>query len=73
MLCANIELADKTDESALDITAAEIAPKPTKEIPIGVRYWRTSGSVKRLSLIPPASLRNVEFAPRTEGQSSKNI
>lgn len=73
ILCANIELADKTDESALDITAADIAPNPTNEIPMGVRYCKTRGRVNRLSLIPPSSFRNVEFAPSTAGQSKRQI
>ena len=38
ILCPNIELADKTEESADDITAAEIAPRPMKDTQVGVRY-----------------------------------
>ena len=38
MLCANMDAADSTDESAEDITAADIAPSPTKETHFGVRY-----------------------------------
>lgn len=61
MLCANIELAERTEESADDMTAAEIAPRPTNDMPIGVRYCRTRGNVSRLSAIRPALSRNVEF------------
>lgn len=28
MLCANMELAERIDESALDMTAADTAPRP---------------------------------------------
>ena len=38
MLYANIELADRTEESADDITAADTAPSPKKETHVGVRY-----------------------------------
>ena len=44
MLCANIELADSTDESAEDITAADTAPSPTKATAVGIKYCKTSGS-----------------------------
>lgn len=77
MLCPNMELADKTDESALDMTAAEIAPNPMNETHVGVRYCSTIGNVRRVSviiaipvllsiLIKPASM-----APGTALQSSK--
>ena len=56
-----MELAERTDESADDMTAAEMAPRPTNEIPIGVRYCKTRGKVKRLSSILPALSKNVEF------------
>ena len=51
MLCPNMELADKTDESALDMTAAEIAPSPINETHEGVRYCKTIGKTKRVSSI----------------------
>ena len=51
ILCPNMELADKTDESALDITAAEIAPRPIKETHPGVRYCKTMGKTSRVSSI----------------------
>ena len=53
MLYANMELADNTDESADDMTAAEIAPSPMNDMAVGVRYWRTRGSVKRGSPMVP--------------------
>ena len=46
-----MELADKTDESALDMTAAEIAPRPMKETQEGARYCKTMGSTRRVSSI----------------------
>ena len=51
MLCPNMELADKTEESALDMTAAEMAPNPMKETHVGVRYCNTMGSVRRVSMM----------------------
>ena len=45
MLFANIELADRTLESTLDITAADTAPNPINDTPGGVRYCRTRGIV----------------------------
>lgn len=46
---ANMELADKTLESADDITAAETAPKPRNETKSGVRYCRTIGRIMPVS------------------------
>lgn len=40
-----MELADKMEESADDITAADTAPSPTNETHSGVRYWRTKGKM----------------------------
>jgi hypothetical protein len=37
-LWENIDAADKTDESADDITAAETAPSPIKVTHFGVKY-----------------------------------
>lgn len=45
MLCANIELAERMDESADDITAAETAPKPKNEMKGGQRCWSTIGRI----------------------------
>lgn len=42
---ANMELADKTLESADDITAADTAPRPKKETKSGVRYCNTIGRI----------------------------
>ena len=44
-----MELADKTDESALDMTAAEIAPSPMNETQFGARYCKTIGKTRRVS------------------------
>lgn len=41
----NIEEAERMEESAEDITAAETAPSPTKDTKSGVRYWRTIGKI----------------------------
>lgn len=40
-----MQLADKMEESADDITAADTAPSPTKETQSGVRYCKTNGSM----------------------------
>lgn len=45
MFRANIELALSTLESAEDITAADIAPKPKNETTLGVKYCKTSGKI----------------------------
>ena len=45
MFLANIELALSTLESAEDITAADIAPRPKNETIPGVRYRNTSGNI----------------------------
>ena len=42
---ANIEDADKTDESAEDITAAETEPKPKNATYGGVKYCKTIGKI----------------------------
>ena len=71
-----MELADKTDESALDITAAEIAPNPIKETHVGVRYCNTMGRVRRVSTMVATpvwlfiSIRPASMAPGTALQSS---
>lgn len=44
-LRANMEAADRTDESAEDMTAAETAPRPKKETKSGVRYCKTMGRI----------------------------
>lgn len=48
-LRANIEAADRTDESADDITAAETAPNPKNETKSGVRYCNTIGKIMLVS------------------------
>ena len=45
MLCANMELADRTLESTLDMTAADTAPRPMNDTQVGVRYCNTSGII----------------------------
>jgi len=45
MLRANIELAESTDESADDMTAAETAPSPMNVTHGGHRYCITIGKI----------------------------
>ena len=45
MFRANMELAERMDESADDITAADTAPKPKKETKGGQRCWSTMGRI----------------------------
>lgn len=49
MFRANIELADSIEESADDITAADTAPRPKKEMYTGQRYCRTIGKIMSAS------------------------
>lgn len=44
-----MEDADRTDESADDMTAAETAPKPKNETKSGVRYCNTIGNIMLVS------------------------
>lgn len=46
-----MELAERTLESAEDITAAETAPKPKNETKSGVKYWSTIGRIMLLSSV----------------------
>lgn len=46
---ANMELADRTLESAEDITAAETAPSPKNDTKSGVKYCSTIGSIMLVS------------------------
>lgn len=46
MFLANIEAAERIDESDDDMTAAETAPRPTNETAAGVRYCKTIGRTK---------------------------
>ena len=46
-----MELAERMDESAEDMTAAEIAPIPKIDTTCGVRYCRTIGNTSRVSAI----------------------
>lgn len=48
-LRANIEAADKTDESADDITAADTAPNPKNDTKSGVKYCKTIGNIMLVS------------------------
>ena len=45
MFLANMELAERMEESAEDMTAAETAPRPKKETKGGQRCWRTMGRI----------------------------
>lgn len=45
MFLANMELADRMDESAEDMTAADTAPRPKKETKGGQRCWSTMGRI----------------------------
>ena len=45
MLRANMELAESTDESAEDMTAAETAPRPMKVTHAGHKYCTTIGRI----------------------------
>lgn len=51
-----MELADNTEESAEDITAAETAPKPINATADGVKYCKTKGSTRVASPV-----RSVPF------------
>ena len=46
-----MELAERMDESAEDMTAAEMAPMPKIDTACGVRYCKTIGSTSRVSAI----------------------
>ena len=43
---ANIELAERVEESADDITAAETAPNPMNDTAGGVKYCKTKGRTR---------------------------
>ena len=45
MFLANMELAERMEESAEDMTAAETAPRPKKETKGGQRCCRTMGRI----------------------------
>ena len=45
-LRVNMELADKMEESADDMTAADTAPNPMKATTGGVRYCITRGKIR---------------------------
>lgn len=44
-----MELAERTLESAEDITAADTAPRPKNETKSGVRYCNTIGKIMLVS------------------------
>lgn len=44
-LRANMEAADRTEESADDITAADTAPRPKNDTKSGVKYCKTIGNI----------------------------
>lgn len=66
-----MELADKTDESADDITAADIAPNPMNATHPGVKCCNTNGRVRRVSIIVPFALMKVVVLEKTD-QSVKS-
>ena len=39
-----MEAAERTDESAELMTAADTAPRPMNVTHLGVKYWKTSGT-----------------------------
>ena len=45
MFLANMELAERIDESAEDMTAAETAPRPINDTQGGHRYCITIGRI----------------------------
>lgn len=49
MLRANMELADRIDESAEDMTAADTAPRPKKDTYTGQRCCSTIGRIMSAS------------------------
>lgn len=53
-----MEDAERTEESAEDITAADTEPKPKNAMAGGVKYWSTIGKIIRASSAP-----RVEFPP----------
>ena len=53
MFLANIELAERMEESADDMTAADTAPKPMKVTAGGHKYCMTMG---RMSLCSSAGI-----------------
>ena len=54
-----MELAERTDESAEDITAAEMAPRPKNDTHLGVRYCKTRGRTSLVSDIVVLSFAKV--------------
>lgn len=44
-----MELAERMEESADDMTAADTAPRPKKETNGGQRCWRTMGRIMSAS------------------------
>lgn len=45
MFLANMELAERMEESADDMTAADTAPRPKKDTNGGQRCWSTMGRI----------------------------
>lgn len=73
MFRANMELADKMEESAEDITAAETAPRPKKEMYTGQRYFRTIGKIMSASLLSLGSRGPYEVWFQSVEQKKTNI
>lgn len=66
MFLENMEAAERTEESAELITAAEMAPRPTKETKEGVRYWITRGRImavclEAMQVVLSSQTRSVSF------------
>ena len=51
-----MEEAERTEESAEDMTAADTAPRPKKEAALGVRYCSTMGRIIRVSSLGMGSV-----------------
>lgn len=73
MLCPNMELAESTDESAEDITAADIAPNPINDTQPGERYCSTIGSIKRASVTFPFASTNLLSVTLINLQSDSHV
>ncbi len=76
MLWENIDAADKMDESAEDMTAAEMAPIPKIDTHCGVKYCRTTGTTILVSartafvVLSPPFIKSAG-RPSTVDQSEK--
>jgi hypothetical protein len=71
MLRANMELALRTLESAEDMTAAEMAPRPKNATTPGVMYCKTIGRMSfcRSGGIGKVPLYSVRFQSRNKAKT----